>query len=193
VQPFTAKAREAKQGATPSGRVGVKVIEGLDGTVDTRLFDDLYLGVSTEKNSDEIGPNGRSIRVPKTAEEIAKSTTFFQHTLNRLAHALGLALKRPQSRAQGALEAYLAQFEGENLPAFIVEVGIEPGRNGGASRNRIKWDTARNPMEPAVDKKLAAAGKTALDEARQRIAERDKAAGSKPGAMQQQKATGTLD
>ena len=171
-QPFKAILREIKAGTTPSGRVGVKIVEGPLSAMDARVFDDLYLGVSTEKQSEEIGPNGRPIKVPKTAAEIAKSTNYFQHSLNRLAQALGLALKHPASRAEGALEIYLGQFDGENLPLFVVEIGIET-RPGQQPRNRIKWDTARHPNEPAVDKALAAKGVTALDEARLRIGERN--------------------
>ena len=181
VAPFKAALKELKAGRTPAGRIGVKVLDGLTGTVGERLFDDLYLGVSLEKYGDEVGPNGQAIKQPKTAAEVAKSTTYFQHSLNRLAKALDLPLKRPVNKSEGALETYLSQFDGADRPAFVVEIGIEPGRNGGAARNRIKWDTARNVSEPALDKKLAAQGKTALDEAKQRISERN-AAASKKGA-----------
>jgi len=173
-QPFNGKLRDLKPGTTPSGRIGIKMVEAPTSAVDARIFDDLYLGVSKEKASDEVGPGGRPVKVPKTAAEIAKSTNYFQHTLNRLAQALGLALKHPVAKTEAALETYLSQFEGDNTPLFIVEVGIEPPRQAGqTARNRIKWDTARHPSEPAVDKALAAQGKTALDEARLRIAERN--------------------
>jgi hypothetical protein len=190
VKPFTAKLRPSrmdKEGNenTPSGRLGVQVIEGIEGTVGERVFDDLYLGVSKTTYSDEVDASGKSVKRGKTSEELAKSITYFQHTLNRLAFGAGLNIKRPAGRSVAAFEQYLSQFDGEETTPFVVEVQIE-AKQGQTPRNRIKWDTARSLTEPAIDAKLAREGKTALDEAKLRIAERN-AAIAKAGG----KATGT--
>lgn len=172
VRPFTAKLRDLKEGTTPNGRVGVLIVEGPGASADQRVFADLYLGVSTDKPGKEIGPNGRPIKEPKTAKELAKSTTYFQHSLNRLAFALGLTIKRPAAKTEAAFEAYLSQFDGDDRPLMIVEIQVE-AKEGQTPRNRIDWTSARGINEPAGDSKLAVQGMTALQEARQRIAERN--------------------
>jgi hypothetical protein len=77
-----------------------------------------------------------------------------------------------------ALEAYAEQFN-ENAPLSIIEIRQEKGFDG-VQRNKLVFESIETLITPMKDKKgNLVPGKTALDEARAKIAERDKATVSK--------------
>lgn len=165
---------------TPSIRVGFKIEEGIDGQEDATVFDDLYLSVSKEEPLDGKSTDGAGnlVMVPKSAEKLAEDVEAFQKRLNKVARILHLPLAGPKNRSQQALEAYASQFQdaikrGEKA---VIDVTIRNDR--GQPQNRINWYGIRALDDKAVDKKLRAAGKTAAEEARQRITERAQKGGS---------------
>lgn len=173
-----AALRYSRQKKTPSARVGVRVLEGLEEGVGETIFDDLYLAVSRDERTGEDDADGNAIEIPKSGEKLAEDILNFQHRLNKVARVFGFAVQSPQNKSEPALQGYVSQFNqaAEAEALAIVEIRIErPRQPGATARNRIQWDSLRHLEDPAVDKKLRAEKKTALQEARQRRAEREQA------------------
>lgn len=182
-----AQGRFSKNKGTPSARIGLKLVEGVDGGVGETVWDDLYLSVSKEKALDGKSRDGEGnlVMIPKTPEEYAKSIANFQKSLNKVARVFGLPRSHPADKTEQAVEAYVAQFDvaaGANpRPRVVVEVGVE-ARQGFPARNRIQWLSLRSLTDKAVGKAAADKGLNALAEAKAKIEERKAGAGGKGGA-----------
>lgn len=186
VELLGAQSRFSKNKGTPSARIGVRILEGIDGGVGENVWDDLYLAVSKEKALDgkSRDAEGNLVMVAKSPEEYAKSIAEFQKGLNKVARVFGLPRSRPTGKTEAEIDLYTGQFvalaEGANKPKAVVEITVE-ARQGFQPRNRIHWMSLRALTEKAVGKAGADKGQNAYAEAKAKIEERKTAAG-KAGA-----------
>lgn len=170
-----------KSTGVPSVRPWSQVREGPTGTVGHFLSDDLGNPFIAPSPTTEVD----GVKVKKDAATYAKQGDVIQKLLNKVARVGEFQSSHPTDlNSLAALEAYAKQFEGRNGEGFdaIIEVSTEKNEYQGNTtfRNRIKWDSMRAFTDPAVGKEFA--GKTALEEARAKIAERNKRnAGAKTG------------
>lgn len=173
-----AQARWSKTKNTPSARIGVRVEEHHDeGAIGEVVWDDLYLAVSKTERTDDKDEDGRPVEVPKAAAKLAEDIDSFQKRLNRVARAIGLALARPAGKNEGAINAYVGQYEAAKGAKFIIPIRVQKDFRG-EPQNRLGWEGLRALTDKAVDKKLRAAGKTSYDEAKAEFAKRAKKGGA---------------
>jgi hypothetical protein len=157
-----------KPGVVPSGTARALILKGPSGTVGERVFGDFYLGVGrTESTGEKVGDTW--VKVPKSAEKFAEQTTAFQQLCNRIGRIGQLTIVRLPSQEESLLKRYcLGWAKGFDA---IIPIRIDKRRD--PARNTFAWEGIRGLADPAHDKKLKAAGKTAIEEAEQRIAERN--------------------
>jgi len=162
---------------SPMARLQAVVVNGPDGTIGERLFDDLYLRVS--KTTTEDG-----VKMPKDAETYADHCNAFQHTLNKLARLGGFELSHPTASAVEALDAYARQFgvKGEGGFDCIAEVSESTDTWQGVTRtrNRIRMMSLRALDDPAIGKRVAP-GTTAQEESILKVNERNIILAAKAG------------
>lgn len=158
----------------PILRHRLEVVEGPDGTIGKTCFIDQPMAVQRDKWTNEKDANGKPIRDPLSAEELAENIRKFQLMLNRIAQVFGFDLKAPKSKELAAIGLYGAQFEkaGEAGKTFIGEV--KKNTKNGFTKNLMYFDSiAAIGGAPSPDYRGKA--KTALDEAKEKIAAKNKA------------------
>lgn len=170
-----AKAGFTAKKGSPYVRPWCLIKAGLDGTEGTLVSDDLFLSVSPNTMEDGVS-------VPKTSEKFHEDADRLVKILNKIARVGGFGQAHPRSYDKNDLDVYATQFAGVGEQGFdaIVEIRevTEEWEGNKRTRNRIIWESLASPNDAADAKKLAAQGKTALDEALLKIADRNKAAGA---------------
>ena len=179
---FTGKGGFTKQKKSPTVRIGATITAGPAGTVDTIVWDDLYLLVSktkTEKVGDQL------VESPKDATDFADDVEARNKKLNKLARVGKFGQAAPANASKTALDAYAAQFEGINKAGFdgVVEIRESTEEYQGVSRtrNRIILESLRAPDEPATKAGQKKGFKTAADEMLAMIEAADATAARKAG------------
>lgn len=175
-----AKGSLTKTAKTPTARVIAFVNGGPDGTEGTVLFDDIYLKTSKTTMSD-------GVVVPKDPMDYKDDCDTLEAKLRKIARVGGFAKALPTDfpgDPQRKAELYAAQFAGAGEKGFdlIVEVRETSKTYQGVTKivNQIVWESARALNDPAVGKK-AKPGTSALDEAKEKIADRNKLAAAASG------------
>lgn len=143
----------------PLARLAATVKEGPVDTLGRKVFFDIFLDISPNT----VAEDGIT-KIAKTDAELSEGYRRLDHVFNRLARIGKFAMKRPASRAKVHLDQYVGQFNGGGFD-FIADVRQD--KNTG--RNSVWPDSLAALDDPAFDKKLAAQGKKALDEARAEI------------------------
>jgi len=158
---------------TPVARIVAQVLEGLTGTEGTIIFDDLYLRTSKTTKQD-------GVVVPKDASDFQDDADALKAKLLKIAR-IGKFEKPyptdfpgdPGTKAAG----YATQFAGPGEQWFdvIVEIRESLNKYNGVEKlqNKIIWESARALDDKAAGKK-AKPGTSALEEAREKIAERNR-------------------
>ncbi len=185
VKPLGAKVNRTK--ANVGARATVQILEGPADTVGTKVSDNgaIWFDVSRNKKDRQ----GNVLEVLDDAKYAQKVKNHVA-ALNRIRQALGLAYSWPQgSTSDSAVEAYCKLFD--SARSFVVEIRIERDNNG-IERNRIVWESAAGLDEPVLDKNDKPIGKTAAQEAREKIAAFGKAAASKTSGTSASLAQGDL-
>jgi hypothetical protein len=162
-------SRGAKK--TPLARIHGEILDGPEGTVGERVFEDMYLRVS--KTTTENG-----LEVPKSEKDYDEDCGNFQYRLNKIARVGKFESIRPTAPVEEALTAYAQQFDFE----AIIEIRESSDTWQGVTRmrNRFIWESLRGIDDPAITKK-AKPGTTALQEATEKIEAADKAAAMRAG------------
>lgn len=153
------------QGGTPTARPWAQIKEGQDGTVGELVSADLYLAPSLTTFED-------GVKQAKTPEKLKEQAAAVQKNLNRIARIGQFGLNRPTDlTSQQALDVYTEQFGQNGGFDAIIEIreSTEMYQGVESIRNKFVWESMAALTDIADDKKLAAAGKTALDEARAKI------------------------
>ena len=171
-----AKEGYSRQKGTPFVRPWMLIKEGPDGTVGDLVSDDLYLSVSKTTNVDGIDE-------VKSPEKFKDDATALVRKLNRIARIGGFPCAKPTGFDKESLGGYASQFSGLGGQGFdaIIEIRetTEEYESVKRTRNRIIWESMAALTDEADAKKLK--GKTALEEARLKIAERNAAAAKRAG------------
>jgi hypothetical protein len=178
VQPTKAIASFTNQKGSPRIQVQVEILEGPADTVGRIVTDSGGIYFITNRESfDKKTKQMVYLDEAAFAEKLAARKAF----LKRIANVMKLTQAIPASFTGDALDSYAAQFSSES-PKMVIEIRTEKGQDG-VNRNRLVWESAAALNEPLKDKRgNLVPNKTALDEARTKIAEKDKAgAGRRPG------------
>ena len=162
---------------SPMARLQAVVVNGPDGTVGERLFDDLYLRVSKTTTEDGVA-------VPKDADTYTEHCEKFQHTLNKIARIGSFELSHPTAAAVEALDAYAQQFgvKGDGGFDAICEVSESTDTWQGVTRtrNRIRLQSLRALDDPAIGKRMAP-GTSAQEESIIKVNERNTVMAARAG------------
>lgn len=162
----------------PVGRHRFEVVEGPEGTVGATLFADQPLYARFEEWTPEKDANGRAIMKPLSAEDLAEEFRKFNRTMTRVQQAFGLAARMPKNKTAVALGAYLGQFDADATPApKNIVADVKRKTKNGFTNNVIYFDSIASLDDVPLDGKF----KTAQDEARAKIAAKNKALGSGKG------------
>lgn len=157
---------------TPVARVSCKVVEGPSDSVGARVFDDIFLRVS--KTTTENG-----LVVPKSAKQYQEDVQASHERLNRIARVGKFAVAKPQAPNEDAIDAYAQQFGNPGFDAVLQLLeSTDTYNNVTRTKNRIWWKNLRALDDPAIGRK-AKPGQSALDQAREKIEEANKAAAAR--------------
>lgn len=178
VKPIRAFAGETQTGA-PRVAVQVEVLEGPDGTVGRKVLDmgGIYFAASDSRKAKKNETGDEFGRVKRTDDETLKARKNLKGSLLRIQNHLKLSVGFPASFAPAAIEVYAEQFE--NAQPFVVEIQNKVGRDG-VRRNSLNWYSVAALDAPVKDSSGKPTGKTAVQEAREKIITRDKT-GAKRG------------
>ena len=169
------KAKFSREG-TPAAHVGIRVLEGPEGTVNRVIFADLYLKVKQTKF--EAG-----VEVPRTGEEYNAAIGELKKTLNKIARVFGLRRDFPRDFTEEGVAEYASQFGGQNGEGikFIGAVSQRKATPDFDASNSLIWRSVATLDEPATDPKtkLPIKGKSSLDEAREALTKYEKKQASK--------------
>lgn len=154
----------SKKKGTPSARAAVTIKGGPAGTEGKKVFDDRYLTVSRTEEVDGVTQR-------KSEEDFQADCKRLQKTLNLIAKVGKFTRPWPADFSKEAMVHYAKLWSANGGFDAIVEISErkEVYQGSEQKRNRINWDSLRAFTDPALDAKLAAAGKTALDEAKAAI------------------------
>ena len=177
LKPIRAFAGFTKAGA-PRVAAQVEILEGPEGTIGRKVLDmgGIYFAASDSRRAKKNENGDEFNRVPRTDDEIAKARKNLKGSLLRIQNHLKLAVGFPVSFAEAALEVYAEQFE--NAQPFVAEIANRVG-NDSVRRNSINWYSIAALDAPVKDSNGKPTGKSALEEAREKIEARDKQGGKK--------------
>lgn len=175
LKPLSADGRLIGDNDTPTARVMLEIAEGIDGTEGRRAPMDVFF-ISNPESMNRKTKQMERLSDAKFAEKKENRRGL----LLRLQRCFKLAQAFPGSFQEPAVQAYAQQYEG-NPSLVIGEVRIETGTDG-IKRNRVVAESIASPDDPVKDaNKKVIPGKTAIQEAREKIAAR-KASDLKRGA-----------
>jgi hypothetical protein len=174
VQPRKAIASFTQEKGSPRVQAQVEIVEGLTDTAGRVITDAMGIYFIVNRESKNFKTNEMEYL---NDEDFAKKVTKRKNLLNRIAKVAKLPMSVPVSFQGDAIEQYASQFTPES-PRFVIEIRAKKGSDG-ITRNEFVWQTAAALDEPILDKNGKPTGLTALDEARKKIADRDKNVASK--------------
>lgn len=177
LKPIRAFAGETQAGA-PRVAPQVEVLEGPEGTVGRKVLDmgGIYFSASDSRRAKKNEQGDEFGRVPRTEDEIVKARKNLRGSLLRIQNQLKLSVGFPASFAPAAIEVYAEQFE--NAQPFVAEILNRLGTDG-VRRNSINWYSVAALDAPVKDSNGKPTGKSAVEEAREKIEVRNKQGGKK--------------
>lgn len=166
------KVKKTKAEGMPYISPTVRIVEGPRGTVNRVVFGSLTLFNSRTKR--DVDESGKPFRRPKSDEEMKSAKNFITQSLVKVANRCGFVHPYPAGKTDDDIKAYGAQFN-KDIGLCVVEI-----RKRG-NFNDVNWMSLAHETDPVKDDSgNIIDGKTALDDARERIAKFDANASGGP-------------